>query len=55
MVSVHGAPHLLCSRALEVRKVRLRARRLAFAAPCKHLRISGLQKIETFDPANGDE
>jgi enolase len=36
-VSVHRAPHLLCSRALEVRRVRLRARRLASAAPCKRL------------------
>ena len=36
-VSAHRAPHLLCWRALEVQGVRLRARRLASAAPCERL------------------
>ncbi|MDA3894606.1 MAG: hypothetical protein PF482_00510, partial [Desulfobacteraceae bacterium] len=47
------APHLLCSRALEVRRVRLRARRLASAAPCKRLQNNSLRKIDNFDPVNG--
>jgi hypothetical protein len=55
LVSVHRAPHLLCSRAFEVRTVRLYARYRASAAPCKHLQISDLQKIETFAPVNGYE
>jgi len=52
-VSVHRAPHLLCSRALEVRRVRLRARRLASAAPCKRLQVKDIRKIDDFDPVNG--
>jgi hypothetical protein len=51
-VSVHRAPHLLCYRALEVRQVRLRARRLASTAPCKRLQPISLRKIDNFDSLN---
>ena len=36
-VIVHRAPHLLCSRVLEVQSVRRRTRRRAYAAPCERL------------------
>jgi hypothetical protein len=51
-VSVHRAPHLRRSRALEVRTVRLRARRLASTAPCKRLRCEGLEFLGRFNPVN---
>ena len=43
-VSVHRAPYLLCCRALEVQGVRLRALRLASAAPCKRLQFGSAVK-----------
>ena len=52
-VSVHRAPHLRRSRALEVRTVRLRARRLAATAPCKRLLFSGLNYTGQINPVNG--
>ena len=51
-VSVHRAPHLLRSRALEVPQVRLHARRLAATAPCKRLQIGGRNEIDRFTPVN---
>ena len=51
-VSVHRAPHLLRYRALEVRPVRLRARSLASAAPCKRLLGKGLAHMGRFTPEN---
>jgi hypothetical protein len=54
-VSVHRAPHLLCSRALEVRTGRLHARRRASAAPCKRSSYSVLQPIVHFNRVNGYE
>ncbi len=53
LVSVHRAPHLLCYRALEVQQVRLCARCLASAAPCKRLQFGSLQHIYRFNPVNG--
>jgi hypothetical protein len=52
-ISVHRAPHLLCSRALEVLPIRLRARRLTSAAPCKRLLFRQLRHIGHFNPVNG--
>jgi hypothetical protein len=34
-------------------KVRLRARRLSSAAPCKHFQIGGLKRIGLYNPLNG--
>ena len=51
--SVHREPHLLCSRAFEVRLVRLHARRRASAAPCKRLPYGVLPHIIHFNPVNG--
>jgi hypothetical protein len=53
IVSVHRAPHLRRSRALEVRTVRLRARRLAPTAPCKRLLFKGLNYTDQINPVNG--
>ena len=53
MVSVHRAPHLLRYRALEVRPVRLRARSLASAAPCKRLLGKDIAHMGHFIPVNG--
>jgi hypothetical protein len=52
-VSVHRAPHLLRYRALEVRTVRLRARRLAATAPCKRLLFNELNYTAQINPVNG--
>ncbi len=45
-VIVHRTPHLLCSRALEVRRVRLRARRRTSEAPCKRLPVIGCFSVK---------
>jgi hypothetical protein len=52
-VSVHRAPHPRRSRALEVRTVRLCARRLAATAPCKRLLFNGLSYTGQINPVNG--
>ena len=52
IVSVHRAPHLLRYRALEVPIVRLRARSLAYAAPCKRLPCWAFEFFERFNPVN---
>jgi len=49
-VSVHRAPHLLGTWSTKVRR---RARRLASAAPCKHLQLGGLKRIGLCNPVNG--
>jgi hypothetical protein len=52
-VCVYRAPHLLRPQALQVRPVRLHARRRASTAPCKRLPLSCRRPHGRFDPVNG--
>jgi len=51
-ISLHRVPHLLCWRALEVQGVRLRARRLASAAPCEGFQFGEFQPLCYAEPCD---